>query len=297
MLSLCLALALTSPPVATIQTPHGEVVISEERLQSYAAANPNRNVRDLLQDLVSFELLAQEAAAESIDASDDPGLKAALVRQYLKSSFEMTWSKETLPKEYVERAYQTNLGFYVHPELRDAAHVLVTTSESKMPLGDHPKEAALQQATAIYDALRASEYADKQAFMDAAKEFKSDVESTGFVLKIEDVSRFALVGQYVQEFSNAAFQTDVPGSIVGPVATQFGYHIIYVADVIAPINKQLPEVEDEIRDRILNDVRAFKLRTWLNEQGTQRQTMLDMSPLNAVEARRGTDVLTSPDTP
>ena len=59
----------------------------------------------------------------------------------------------------------------------------------------------------------------------------------------------------VPEFENAVFSAK-KGDIVGPVKSEFGYHIIEVTDVRPASIKPFEEVEPEI------------LTTWQNQQRT-----------------------------
>ena len=50
----------------------------------------------------------------------------------------------------------------------------------------------------------------------------------------------------VKEFEDAAFAAEV-GHVVGPVKTQFGYHLIKVEDKKEAGESSLEEVKDQIR--------------------------------------------------
>ena len=59
-------------------------------------------------------------------------------------------------------------------------------------------------------------------------------------------------GQMVPEFENVVFAAK-PGDIVGPVKSQFGYHIIKVEGFRPEHQQPFEEVQDQIRFRVLED--------------------------------------------
>jgi len=81
----------------------------------------------------------------------------------------------------------------------------------------------------VDDAKKASEIKDKitagSSFADMAKQFSSCPSGK----KGGDLGWFSR-GQMVKEFENAAFAAS-KGAVVGPVKTQFGWHLILIKDV------------------------------------------------------------------
>ena len=57
-------------------------------------------------------------------------------------------------------------------------------------------------------------------------------------------------GQMVKEFENAAFDAEI-GDIVGPVKTQFGYHLIKVEAKNDAQETPLENVKDNIQTQLL----------------------------------------------
>ena len=56
-------------------------------------------------------------------------------------------------------------------------------------------------------------------------------------------------GQMVKEFENAAFDAEI-GDIVGPVKTQFGYHLIKVETKNDAQETPLEQVKDNIHTQL-----------------------------------------------
>ena len=67
-------------------------------------------------------------------------------------------------------------------------------------------------------------------------------------------------GQTVPEFEEAVFAATV-GEPVGPVQTQFGFHVIEVTD--RSEGRSLAEASDEIREELLAQQRVSAVQEWL----------------------------------
>ena len=111
----------------------------------------------------------------------------------------------TVPDAQLKALYQQNIAQYdtVH-----AAHILVSGSDK-----------------ALADSIKAQLDADPTKFAALAKQYSTDTSNKD---KGGDLGP-AGKGQFVKEFENAIFTGKV-GTIVGPVKTQFGYHIIHIID-------------------------------------------------------------------
>jgi peptidyl-prolyl cis-trans isomerase D len=116
---------------------------------------------------------------------------------------------------------------------------------------------------------------NKDSALAEAKKIKSEVNSMNFALKAAELSEdkgsarqggdlgYFGKDQMVKPFEEAAFAAEV-GSIVGPVESQFGYHIIYVEDkkseeLSFSEIKITPTVSRMTRKRIAREAKEFQL--------------------------------------
>ncbi|HSK83171.1 MAG TPA: peptidylprolyl isomerase [Rubrobacter sp.] len=76
-------------------------------------------------------------------------------------------------------------------------------------------------------------------------------------------------GETVPEFEQAAFGAK-QGEIVGPVKTEFGYHILKVTDVKPEQTRSLQEVESQIRAQLASEKQSEAFNKWIEEQKKQR---------------------------
>jgi parvulin-like peptidyl-prolyl isomerase len=76
-------------------------------------------------------------------------------------------------------------------------------------------------------------------------------------------------GETVPEFEQAAFGAE-QGEIVGPVQTEFGYHILQVTDIKPEQARSLQEVESQIRSQLASEKQSEEFNKWIEEQKKER---------------------------
>lgn len=76
-------------------------------------------------------------------------------------------------------------------------------------------------------------------------------------------------GETVPPFEEAAFAAD-QGEVVGPVETEFGYHLIEVTDIREEQTQPLDEVETQITAQLAATQQEEEFTKWLEDQKQQR---------------------------
>ena len=76
-------------------------------------------------------------------------------------------------------------------------------------------------------------------------------------------------GETVPEFEQAAFGAK-QGEIVGPIQTEFGYHLLEVTDIKPMEARSLDEVESQIRSQLSTEQQSEEFSKWLEEQKKKR---------------------------
>ncbi|SCZ78752.1 foldase protein PrsA [Acidaminobacter hydrogenoformans] len=72
-------------------------------------------------------------------------------------------------------------------------------------------------------------------------------------------------GQMVPAFEEAAFTAEV-GKVVGPVETDYGYHLLIVDEKVEAVEATLEEKKEEVRDTLLDQKIQSQVTTWLDEK-------------------------------
>ncbi len=143
----------------------------------------------------------------------------------------------------VKQAYDANAKQYTTNEERQASHILIAV---KPDASDADKAAAKQKATTLLAKARAN----PGSFAELAK---ANSQDPGLRRRREAISGRSPAARCSKPFEDAVFAAKV-GDIVGPVQTDFGYHVIKVTG-ITPAHVQ---TFDEVKGRIEADVKRQK---------------------------------------
>jgi len=103
---------------------------------------------------------------------------------------------------------------------------------------------------------------------DFAKLAKEDSQDPGSAAKGGDLGCLGK-GETVPEFEEAAFGAE-QDEIVGPIQTEFGYHILQVTDIKPKQTRPLREVEAQIRSQLTTEKQTEEFSKWVQEQRKKR---------------------------
>lgn len=184
--------------------------------------------KDVLEDMVLEILFYNEAKKRGLQNDKEvkemleEAQKKIMVSKLVKDEIE---SKVSVSDKQVENYYNAHKDEYNIPERWKAAHILVKTEE---------------EAKSVL-----AELAKGKSFEDLAKEKSQDTSAK----KGGDLGYFAK-GQMVPEFEEAVLKLEV-GQTSGIVKTQFGYHIIKLADKKPAQAQELKDVSAKIKNELL----------------------------------------------
>ena len=102
-------------------------------------------------------------------------------------------------------------------------------------------------------------------FAELAKEYSQDPGSAEQGGDLGCIGK----GETVPNFEEAVFNAK-QGEIVGPVETEFGYHLIEVTEIHEEATQPLSEVEGQIRDQLTTEAQSQEFTAWLQKQREQR---------------------------
>jgi len=156
--------------------------------------------------------------------------------EYVELSLDALAARIPVKPEDVKAAYEDQLktGKFGLPEERRASHILIAVPADAK---DDVRKAAEAKANEIAARVRKA----PATFADVAKKESQD---PGSAVQGGDLGFFRR-GAMVKAFEDAAFAAK-KNDIVGPVKSEFGYHVIKVTDVKEGKTKSLAEAAPEI---------------------------------------------------
>lgn len=170
-----------------------------------------------------------------------------------KSKIEKDIKNTMQPSEQdLQAYYQSHVSNYAKPEQRSARHILISVAPSA---SQAEKDAAEQQAQALAEQARQG-----ASFAALAQEYSMD---PGSAARGGDLGYFGR-GEMVPGFEQAVF-TGSKGDIIGPVQTEFGYHVIQVDDIELSQVEPFAEVRDELITQWYKDQIAERFEEELAE--------------------------------
>jgi peptidyl-prolyl cis-trans isomerase C len=201
------------------------------------------------EDLFTQTLAAQKMSLESFraDQRDDLAVNLLLARA-LKDKVAATPAQ-------VDEFYKSNPERFKQGERVRASHILVAVPQGADAA---TKDKARAKAESLLKKIKAGE--------DFAALAKANSEDPGSAIQGGDLGYFQ-PGQMVPEFNEVAFKL-APGAVSDLVESQFGFHIIKVAD--KQVARTVP----------LDEVRA-QLSQYLETQNRQRETAAFVAALRA----------------
>jgi len=207
--------------------------------------------------------IVQQAQAQGMNVGREEAFQQALEQAGITEEQLRTQIREQLPVQKVqarvasdvqasqgevERFYEENKELqFTTPEQRCARHILFNKDQR-------------EKAEEVKGQLQ-----NGADFAELAKEYSQDPGSAENGGDLGCVGK----GETVPSFEKAIFNAN-EGEIVGPVESEFGYHVIEVTEIRAKSTQPLSEVESQIREQLSTDEQAEKFSNWVQEQREQR---------------------------
>lgn len=251
-----------TPEYQSVQTQYVAFLVQREQFRKEAEdrgievteADVDAELEQLVKDRFDGDRKKLDAAIEEQGFSLETFRKTALEASVLSDKlFEAVTKDVEVTDADILLYYTQNQTQYSTPESRDVRHILI--AEKK---GDDVDFAASKaEADRIYAALRNG--ADFAALAKAESDDPGSKDQGGKLT----IRR----GETVPPFDKTAFALE-RGELSRPVKTTFGYHVIEALTAVRPATtRKLEEVEDEIRQQLLQQRKNEAMTKWVEDLG------------------------------
>ena len=205
--------------------------------------------KELLEGLIRYELMAREALRRGYDRDPDVQriAKKQMVAQFEKREINDKLRAEDVPQADVEKYYREHQPEFVHPEEVRVSQILMHDG------------AAARRIAAEAKAGRN----DPKSFRDLVERYSEDADSKP---RAGDLTFFdRKTSREPKDLVEAAFAMTQVNDVVGPVASDKGFHILKLTDRRAETTRALAEAKVDIQKRLLDQMRAQRKRDLTDE--------------------------------
>lgn len=263
---LCAAgtVALTAYAAVEIAKVNGRAITAQDVQMALSGFNegqrstilrdPNSR-RQILSNLIDQEVLVLQAEKEKLD--QNPEFKAALAafrKQYLANQLVAKNVQAKVTEAEAKKYYSSHKSRFSTDEVH-VQHILLEDEKRAMDV--------LTQARAPN--------ADFQKLAETLSIDPSAKNNRG------DIGVMTRDSPFVAEFKDAAFNGDV-GSIVGPVKTAYGYHLIKVVEKKVGRALNYDEVELKVKDALRQEL----ARDYVNRLKSAAKVTINEKALNSL---------------
>lgn len=205
--------------------------------------------QQFLESLITRDLLVQEALRRGIDRREDVRERLGMARRSILLEAllrDVTDKAPGLSDEALRKFYDANISSFRVGERVKVSHLL------------------------FRDRAQAEEMAKKARSGVSFGELMKDASSAGGTAA--DLG-FIEKGSFVKEFEAAAFGA-APGSIVGPVRTTYGYHVILVGEKRPAGTRPFEEVKGQIASDLREQAQREAFETLVAQAKKQAKVRL-----------------------
>lgn len=264
----------------------------------------------ILQELVTGEVLAQHGAslpAVSQSRELHTAWRRALARAYLEERFDKELSASDIPVTALTKVYKRVRVRYYHEPVHTVGHLHFVCCRPASE--DCGSAAAVECYSSAFEKINDVYRQSKNALADILGDAASmevgmkmlAVELNGQFPRLayekfmffydestphlEQTGRYPLVDE---AFARAVVPAPV-GTLVPPVKTEFGWHVV-AKFAIRPRRKSTladAEVIEELRENLFPGFKSNKFKQWIEKAAKKRQVTLDLEKLNILDSHWG----------
>lgn len=252
----------------------GEIVASKGPFLASRYNSPERR-RELLDQLVRFELLAHEADEEGYDELPEVrrARKQVIIRRFLKRDYEDRFSPDDVSDEDVAAYYAAHEAEFNKPAQVRISHILFTSETTARRV--------------LRQLLASAGGSDVRLFRALAEEHNTDPATRD---RFGDIGFVSMPAERQEgepevppEVATAAFGIETIGGLATElVHSAAGWHIVKLTGRRAPLRRTLDEASRPIRHRLFRERREAAIEELITELHAAADVHEDLSVLDDI---------------
>jgi peptidyl-prolyl cis-trans isomerase C len=266
-----------SAPVATID---GHVITVDDFQQRINEQSPYirarytsmEQKRVFLDNLVRFEVLAQEAQRRGFDKDPDVvrTMKQVMIQKLMKSEFEDRFTPDNISEAEMQAFYNQHRDEYVKPEEIRVAAIIVKDSAT---------------ATKVAAAARSETGRTNKGFRDLVSQYSIDNDSK---VRGGDLRYFGRETTEVPKpVVTAAFDLKNIGDVAGPIKADGTFYVIKQTGHRKPMTKTYEDVKRQIQNRLYRERRTEAQKSFIDNLRKSAKITIDDKALSTVRVEPG----------
>jgi peptidyl-prolyl cis-trans isomerase C len=273
----------TGPAVATgkditITADEFKARLDEQSPFIRARYNTLERKKEFLDNLVRFEVLAEEAKRQKLDQDPEVQLtlRKIMVQKLVQRSFQDGAAGKELPDAELQKYYDEHKDEFVRPRKARVAAIVLNA-----PAGtpDRAKKVAVAQKAIAK--VKAEEKKNPMAFQQAVGEFTEDAASKGVSGDLGFKSADELEKSFGKELATAAF-TLKAGETSGVIQGTQGVYVIRVAGVQEELSRSFDQVKAQISQKLSREKRTREFDELVKKLRDEAKVTIDDKALEAV---------------
>ncbi len=229
----------------------------------------NEQKREFLDNLIRFEVLAQQAKSEGFDQDIDVvrAMKQVMIQKLMKARFENGISPDDVTDEAMQAYYDSNPTEFNKPEELRVSAIIVG---SKATADKVAKDALGEKGDT------------NREFRELVVEHSVDEDSK---MRGGDLRYFSReTSEIPKEVVEAAFNLKKTGDVTGPIATSGGsFYIIKQTGHRKAVSKPFEQVKRQLQNRLYREMRTKAQTDFVNELKAKAKIEIFDDKLGAIQ--------------
>lgn len=248
--------------------------------------------KEFVQNLVRFEVLAQEAYRKGLDQQPEVAstIKKVLVQELIRQAFDE--KQATYTEEELRAYYDKHVDEFVKPERVRAQHIFVAAPAADRAARGKAKTllAGLLQQLKANEAKAPMSHPQHGAysttlFADLAREHSKDTTTQPTGGDLRYLSQEDMARQHAAEFATAVFGLKNSGDLSGVIETPAGLHIARLTNRQLAVNRSFDDtqVRETIKGRLFREQRTKSFDAYVDQLKKDAGVTIDEAVLATVE--------------